>query len=363
MAWMTTYAAQLLSRFQVGHDGHTPHERLRGKPFKVALPEFGETVWRHLPVKKVHRDERGKLKVRWEKATFLGLAPMTNEFYLWDGTKMVKARGVRRTTTADRWDKTAIETIARFPWSHHAHAAPPRAILEDQEPPDPANTVPQAMPQIRDLYVRKVDLLRHGFTEGCGKCDAIRAGLPSPISHTSRCRARITEALGQDNPRLQRVRERFGRHEVEAEQHPVELEPPPKELELPDEISAQEESEVEDEEMIGDDDSMEGEENDPAVVQDDEEDIKAFLRHENEELAREVKDLIIALGGNAGKHWRQVRKKLNRMVAEIHNPPAVTAIAKLLPNGVLPGLVLDLTTLDEEGKPWDFRHPVAEEKS
>ena len=55
---------------------------------------------------------------------------------------------------------------------------------------------------------------------------------------------RITQELGQDDPRVQRVRERFGRCEVEAEQHAVELEPPPKELELPDEISAQEESEV-----------------------------------------------------------------------------------------------------------------------
>ena len=85
------------------------------------------------------------------KTAFLGLTPMTNEFYLWDGTKMVKAREVRRTTTADRWDKTAVETIARFPWSHHAHAAPPRAILEDQEPPETASTVPQATSQIRDL--------------------------------------------------------------------------------------------------------------------------------------------------------------------------------------------------------------------
>ena len=34
------------------------------------------------------------------------------------------------------------------------------------------------------------------------------------------------------------------------------------------------------------------------MVQDDEEDIKAFLRHENEELAREVKDFITALGGH-----------------------------------------------------------------
>ena len=75
MAWMTTYAEQLLSRFQVGHDGHTPHERLRGKPFKVALPEFGETVWRHLPVKNAHRDERGKLRCAGKKQHSWGLHP------------------------------------------------------------------------------------------------------------------------------------------------------------------------------------------------------------------------------------------------------------------------------------------------
>ena len=117
MARMTTHAAQLLSRFQVGHDGHTPHERVRGKPFKVALPEFGETGWRHLPV-----------KLCLEKATFLGLTPMTNEFYLWE------------TTTAD--------------------AAPLHAILEDREPRDPTSTVPQATPQTRDLYLRKRKMKR-----------------------------------------------------------------------------------------------------------------------------------------------------------------------------------------------------------
>ena len=45
--WMTTCAAQLPSWFQVGLDGHTPHERLRGKPFKVRLPESGKTFRRN----------------------------------------------------------------------------------------------------------------------------------------------------------------------------------------------------------------------------------------------------------------------------------------------------------------------------
>ena len=51
---------------------------------------------------------------------------------------------------------------------------------------------------------------------------------------------RLTEGLGQDDPRVQRVREQFWETQVEAEQHPVESEPPPEELELPDEISPQE---------------------------------------------------------------------------------------------------------------------------
>ena len=106
---------------------------------------------------------------------------------------------------------------------------------------------------------------------------------------------------------------------------------------------------------------MEGEENDPTVVQ-GEEDIKAFVRHEDEELAREVKDLTTALGSNPGKHWRQARKKLNKIVAEIYNLPAVMAVAKLLHSGVSPGFVLDLTTTDEEGKPWTReRRAIADE--
>ena len=185
MAWMTTYAVQLLSRFQVGHDGHTPHERLRGKPFKVALPEFGERVWRHLPAaKNVHRDERGKLKVPWEKSSTCGT-----------GTMMLKAKEVRLTTTADRWDKTAIETIARFPWSHHAHAAPPRAILEDQEPPDPSHIQFRKLCHKSETFMSARSTCRD-MASRREKCDAIRAVLPSPISHTSRSSARIAEALG-----------------------------------------------------------------------------------------------------------------------------------------------------------------------
>ena len=101
-----------------------------------------------------------KMEVRWRKSDILGLTPMTNEFYLWDGTTVVKARGARRTTATDRWDKPAIQTITKCPSNRHAHNAPPRVILEDHEPADHASTAPPAMPKARDHQVRNVDLLR-----------------------------------------------------------------------------------------------------------------------------------------------------------------------------------------------------------
>ena len=41
----------------------------------------------------------------------------------------------------------------------------------------------------------------------------------------------------------------------------------------------------------------------------------------------------------------------------------MTAAAKLLPSAVLPFFVLDLTTTDEEGKPWDFDIPSQRRKA
>ena len=44
-----------------------------------------------------------------------------------------------------------------------------------------------------------------------------------------------------------------------------------------------------------------------------------------------------------------------KLVSEIYSPPRVTAAAKLLPElRCVPGFALDLTTVDESGRPWDF---------
>ena len=316
ISWMTSYAARLLSLFNVGHDGHTAYERLRGKKFNTPLPEFGEVVWRKLQQKTVAKEDRGKLQPRWTRAVFIGLVPMSNEMWLWEADKVVKAWRVRRTDLANRWDKQAIENIAKHPWDDPTARIQPQVVFEEQLPGIPAEARPQAEAQWRDLYVRADDVKTHGYTEGCRKCDAMRIGARCQFPHSTTCRNRIREILGPEHPRVARILEQMS--EAVERAH----EPPP---EPADDAQQDEPPELEES-----DDETEGMEDDEDEPQPDKEDfhmdLLAAVTNENDEPNEEdkemkdLKELIMALGGNPGKHQRQVKKKLEAMVAEVYSP-------------------------------------------
>ena len=66
-------------------------------------------------------------------------------------------------------------------------------------------------------------------------------------------------------------------------------------------------------------------------------------------------EVIRSLGGNGHKYRRDRKRALRHVVSEIYSPPRVTAAAKLLPElRILTGFALDLTTVNEQGKPWNF---------
>ena len=44
LTWLVNHAGMLLSRFQIGVDGNTAYERLKGKPFRRKVIPFGECV-------------------------------------------------------------------------------------------------------------------------------------------------------------------------------------------------------------------------------------------------------------------------------------------------------------------------------
>ena len=56
---------------------------------------------------------------------------------------------------------------------------------------------------------------------------------------------------------------------------------------------------------------------------------------------------------------RQSTNRLRSIVSEIYPAPSITATAARNPRlGIVPGVALDLTTTNSEGKPWDFNEPA-----
>ena len=72
--------------------------------------------------------------------------------------------------------------------------APAPLVREVDLPPD---SPPSAAPEPRRVYIRRVELMKHGFTPGCPGCEAVQAGTP-PRGHTEPCRVRIETAMRGD---------------------------------------------------------------------------------------------------------------------------------------------------------------------
>ena len=89
-------------------------------------------------------------------------------------------------------------------------------------------------------------------------------------------------------------------------------------------------------------------------------DIKEDMKRQN----AEILSLVKSLGGSTAKYRRERSRGIKAVVSEIYSPPRVTAATKLLPElKCLPGLALDLTTTDSEGRPWDFDDQETRERA
>ena len=76
LAWLVEFAAVLINRYEVGHDGRTPYERLREKSSKLLGLEFGE----RLHFRRCRAAARmAKLDVSWQDGVFLGYRSLRGE--------------------------------------------------------------------------------------------------------------------------------------------------------------------------------------------------------------------------------------------------------------------------------------------
>ena len=79
MPWLVAYASSLISKFTLGIDGKTSHERCRGRKFDKVLPEFGECV---MYLKTPQHKGREKLEPRWESGVYLGVHDRSQELII-----------------------------------------------------------------------------------------------------------------------------------------------------------------------------------------------------------------------------------------------------------------------------------------
>ena len=79
------YTAVLLNRGQVGADGKTGYERLKGKPASMPGLEFAERVQWRAPIK---GKRKNTLDAVWNDGIYLGQRTVSGEYIVGDGRRL-----------------------------------------------------------------------------------------------------------------------------------------------------------------------------------------------------------------------------------------------------------------------------------
>ena len=339
MQWLVAHAADIVTKFQIGHDGRTAYERLKGKPCREDVVEFGECV-----LYKSNRSDEGKLAPRWEPAVWLGKRWGTTEHAvaMEDGTVRY-CRAVQRLPAAQRWNKDRLETVRSTPrrlQPADVQQGPP-IVLRPRPAADiegdeavMARAMREAVP--RSFRIAKADLERWGYTAGCPRCASTLRSQRVEGFHSAACRARLEEEMILANdPRPQRKSARedgYFARVLEAQDAAQAVAQQP--------AAAQEEEQAADEEMDVEPDNI------------DNDDVAAMA------------GVLLQLGLN--------KYEVHQVISEIYSPPRVAAAAeKHASLGIKAGVSYDMLTCASDGTPWDFsraehrarcRREIAEQK-
>ena len=210
LAWAAEYSGYLLNRFEVGHDGRTAYERLKGKRSTSIGVEFGEAVhWRVAPAS----GALGKLSSSWRNGVFLGVKGKSGELVVSDGKGVWKTRTIQRKPLDERWDQTSADLVKHYPWNNNdgeSRAEPPEPLavrMRDDEVEAERNAGEKQEVVPRNFYIKTRDLHEHGFTAECPGCISILRGKVRQ-AHSAVCRKRM-EGLLKNTERYKRADERI----------------------------------------------------------------------------------------------------------------------------------------------------------
>ena len=107
MPWMVEHCGTLVNRCRVGIDGMTPFERLRGKPNKKNMVEFGDVVL-YMAVKSKKDKSKDKLNPKFEYGIWLGVHSRSNEDIVGTDQGVVRASTIKVAPEDERWSSDSV---------------------------------------------------------------------------------------------------------------------------------------------------------------------------------------------------------------------------------------------------------------
>ena len=113
--WIVRWAGELISKYTPGFDGKTPYEIIRGERCRVRMAIFGECVL-YLPLKTAN-SLKEQAQPRMKQGIWLGVLERTEEAIIGTAQGIVKCRIVNRLREDQRWNKTLLKNMKGTPWS------------------------------------------------------------------------------------------------------------------------------------------------------------------------------------------------------------------------------------------------------
>ena len=133
---------------------------------------------------------------------YLGPSDRADDVYigLSDGS-VARARTIKRMEATTRHDPPFLQRLTARLWDPPGSGGPG----DEELGPRPLVVVPPMAPgapggeqtEHRRVYITRADLDRHGYTQDCPGCTAAQTN-QRPRTHSEGCRARLEEAMTQD---------------------------------------------------------------------------------------------------------------------------------------------------------------------
>ena len=199
IAWLPRHAADLITKYKIGHDGKTADQRRTGKKWKMPLLQFGERAHFRLLRAEARKSGFGQKLVQ---GRFVGFHSRSGCLLMMTEKGVVRGQGFNRMTFADRWDPSDLPKLCGLPWNlAEGRTKTPKPMIIGKE----AARIPLVVQtpesgRKRDFYVLKKDFDQFGATEGCSACAMFAAGADTTLgtTHSKECRERMKELIERE---------------------------------------------------------------------------------------------------------------------------------------------------------------------